>query len=263
MPEEKKTPDPKTPDPRALRALAHPLRWQLIDLIGSEGTATATRCAEVLGESVASCSYHLGILAKYGYVEESPDRTGREKPWRLISAEQDPWPKGLDTEGELAAEAATEAFLDYELERTKQRLRRKSLEPEEWWPKLAGETTWLTEEEYAAVWGELYGVLERYRRDWGARDLSKRPAGGRTARLFISLGVAPPVPGRGEAERPPRGEQAPPPRDDDAPPKGDLRWPPGSARSATPSSGGCSPGRHCPASATAPSTSRSGSGPRP
>jgi hypothetical protein len=246
MPEEKQTPDPKTPDPKAkpdpkaLRALAHPLRWKLIDLIGSECTATATRCAEVLGESVASCSYHLGILAKYGYVEESPDRTGREKPWRLVSTEQDLGPKGLDTEGELAAEAATEAFLDYELERTKQRLRRKSLEPEEWWPKLAGETTWLTEEEYAAVWGELYAVLERYRRDWGARDLSQRPPGSRETRLFISQNAAPPLPQ-----------------------KGDLPWPPGSARSATPSSGGCSSARPCPASATAPSTSRSGSGPRP
>jgi hypothetical protein len=43
-------------DPKTLRALAHPLRWRLIDLIDSEATATATRCAEILGESVASCS---------------------------------------------------------------------------------------------------------------------------------------------------------------------------------------------------------------
>lgn len=254
MPEEKKTPDPATPDPRALRALAHPLRWQLIDLIGSEGTATATRCAEVLGESVASCSYHLGILAKYGYVEESPDRTGREKPWRLVSTEQDLGPKGLDIEGELAAEAATEAFLDYEVARTKQSLRRKALEPEQWRPRLAGETTWLTEEEYAAVWGELYAVLERYRRDWGARDLSQRPAGSRETRLFVALTA--PAPRTGQASSAPDERSS-------SPAKEDLPCPPGSARSATPSSGGCSPARHCPASATAPSTSRSGSGPRP
>ena len=77
---------PAAPDPRALRALAHPLRWQLIDLIGSE--ATATRCAEVLGESVASCSYHLGILGKYGYIELVPGQAGKEKPWRLASRQQ-------------------------------------------------------------------------------------------------------------------------------------------------------------------------------
>jgi hypothetical protein len=186
--------DHSAPDPKALRALAHPLRWQLIDLLGSEGTATATRCAEVLGESVASCSYHLGILAKYGYVEEVPGRTGREKPWRLASTRQDLGSGGLDTEGQLAAEAATEAFLDHEFARTKQRLHRKSLEPEQWQPKLVGETTWLTEDEYAAVWRELSAVLERHRRDLSLLDPSERPKGSREARLFIAVSAAPPLP---------------------------------------------------------------------
>src|SRR6476661_3980084 len=50
----------------SLRALAHPLRWRLIDLLDSTGQATATQCAEALGETVASCAYHLSILGKYG-----------------------------------------------------------------------------------------------------------------------------------------------------------------------------------------------------
>jgi hypothetical protein len=192
MPDDPRAPGPDTPDPKKLRALAHPLRWQLIDLVGSEGTATATRCAEVLGESVASCSYHLGILAKYGYIEEVPDRTGREKPWRLTSTEQDLGGTGLDTESQLAAEAATDAFLDHEFARTKQRLRRTSLEPEQWRPKAIGESTWLTEEEYAAVWRELNAVLERYRRDQSLLDPSQRPESSRLARLFVTASVAPP-----------------------------------------------------------------------
>src|SRR5207248_1770299 len=53
-----------------LRALAHPLRWKLFDIVFREGTATATRCAELTGESGASCSYHLNILGKYGYIEQ-------------------------------------------------------------------------------------------------------------------------------------------------------------------------------------------------
>jgi hypothetical protein len=186
------TNDKGTPDPKALRALAHPLRWQLLDLLSSEGTATATRCAEVLGESVASCSYHLGMLAKYGYIEEVPGRTGREKPWRLASTRQDLGSAGLDTEGQLAAEAATEAFLDHEFARTRQRYRRKSLEPEQWRPALLGESVWLTEEEYAAAKGELFAVLERYRRDRDLLDPSQRPVGSREARLFIAVSVAPP-----------------------------------------------------------------------
>jgi Helix-turn-helix domain len=187
------TNDKGTTDPRALRALAHPLRWQLIDLIGSEGTATATRCAEVLGESVASCSYHLGMLAKYGYIEEVPGRTGREKPWRLTSERQDLGSAGLDSEGQLASEAATEAFLDHEFARTRQRYRRTALEPEQWRPALIGESVWLTEEDYAAAKQELFAVLERYRRDRDLLDPSLRPAGSREARLFVAVSVAPPI----------------------------------------------------------------------
>ncbi|MBO0803627.1 MAG: winged helix-turn-helix transcriptional regulator [Nocardiopsaceae bacterium] len=197
-------PDP-APDPKKLRALAHPLRWQLIDLLVSEGTATATRCAEVLGESVASCSYHLGILAKYGYIEEAPGRVGREKPWRLASVEQDLGSRGLDAEGELASEAATEAFLDHEFARTKQRLRHGSLEPEQWQPSLRGETTYLTGEEYAAVSRELHDVLNRYRRD--ILDPSRRPEGSRQVRLFIAASAAPLSP-----EAPSREAPSPAPR---------------------------------------------------
>jgi hypothetical protein len=184
--------DDRTRDPKALRALAHPLRWQLIDLLGSEGTATATRCAEVLGESVASCSYHLGMLAKYGYIEEVPDRAGREKPWRLASTRQDLGPADLDTAGQLAAAAATEAFLDHEFARTRQRYRRKSLEPQQWQPAMLGETVWLTEQEYSAAKEELFAVFERYRRNRDLLDPSQRPAGSREARLFIAASVAPP-----------------------------------------------------------------------
>ncbi|MEP7023868.1 MAG: winged helix-turn-helix domain-containing protein [Actinomycetota bacterium] len=63
--------------PKGACDLAHPLRWQMLDLLGAEGTVTVTRCALVLGESTASCSYHLGILAKYGYITPA-EGEGRE-----------------------------------------------------------------------------------------------------------------------------------------------------------------------------------------
>ena len=185
--------DKRTSDPKALRALAHSLRWQLVDLLGSEGSATATRCAEVLGESVASCFYHLGMLAKYGYIEEVPGRTGREKPWRLTSTQQDLGSDGLDTEGRLAAEAATEAFLEHEFARTRQRNRRRAVEPEQWQPALQGATVWLTEGEYAAAKQELFAVLEKYWRDRDILDPTQRPAGTREVRLFVATSVTPPV----------------------------------------------------------------------
>jgi Helix-turn-helix domain len=184
---------PTAPDPRALRALAHPLRWQLIDLIGSETTATATRCAEVLGESVASCSYHLGILGKYGYIELVPGQAGKEKPWRLASREQNLAPAGLDTEGALAAEAAAEAFLGHEFARMRQRLSRYGLEPEPWRKatRVLGTTTWMTAEELLDISDQLKRLLVTH--EERAADPASRPPGAREVRLFAATSVAPPV----------------------------------------------------------------------
>jgi hypothetical protein len=184
---------PTAGDPRALRALAHPLRWQLIDLIGSETTATATRCAEVLGQSVASCSYHLGILGKYGYIELVPGRAGKEKPWRLASQRQNLDPSGLDSEGALAAEAAAEAFLDHELARVKQRLRSLGLEPEPWRAAslLIGNTTWMTAEELHDITDQLKQLLLTHSEH--AADPASRPPGAREVRLFAVATVAPPI----------------------------------------------------------------------
>src|SRR6516162_1794144 len=73
-------------DPRALRAFTHPVRLALIGLLRTEGPLTATRAAELLGESSGTCSFHLRQLAKYGLVEEAGGGTGREKPWRATTA---------------------------------------------------------------------------------------------------------------------------------------------------------------------------------
>ncbi len=185
------------PDPKALRALTHPLRWRLIDLLGSELTATATRCALVLGESVASCSYHLGILAKYGYIELVPEQAGRERPWRLTSYEQNLFPVGLDTEGTLAAQAATEVFLDHELARLKDRLRRQRLEPGPWREAslMQGVSTWMTAAELREVAVQLMDLLMEVaaRHAERASDPAARPAGAREVRLFAATSVAAPV----------------------------------------------------------------------
>lgn len=71
-------------DPVRIRALAHPVRLELLDFLDSAEKATATECAAAIGESVASCSYHLRMLAKHGYIEQV-DQPGREKPWKVVS----------------------------------------------------------------------------------------------------------------------------------------------------------------------------------
>ena len=90
-------------DPRALRALAHPIRMSLVGLLRVHGPLTATRAGELLGESSASCSFHLRQLAKYGLVEEAGGGKGRERPWQA-TAMFTQWPEVAD-EPEVAAAA--------------------------------------------------------------------------------------------------------------------------------------------------------------
>ncbi len=72
-------------DPRALRALAHPLRMSLLAALRSDGPSTASRLADRLGESSGATSYHLRQLAGFGFVEEvAGEGTGRERWWRAL-----------------------------------------------------------------------------------------------------------------------------------------------------------------------------------
>jgi predicted transcriptional regulator len=70
-------------DPRALRALAHPIRIALLEAVGVSGSLTATEAARIVGGTVPNVAYHLRTLAKYDYVVEADGGTGRERPWKL------------------------------------------------------------------------------------------------------------------------------------------------------------------------------------
>jgi DNA-binding transcriptional ArsR family regulator len=69
-------------DTGALRALAHPLRVKIYDILSQYGPQTASSLAAQLGESSGSTSYHLRALAKHDLIREVESRgTGRERWW--------------------------------------------------------------------------------------------------------------------------------------------------------------------------------------
>ncbi|GAA3903971.1 helix-turn-helix domain-containing protein [Microbacterium invictum] len=69
-------------DTGALKALAHPVRVEIYDILSSFGAQTASSLAARLGESSGVTSYHLRALAKHDLIREVPDRgTGRERWW--------------------------------------------------------------------------------------------------------------------------------------------------------------------------------------
>lgn len=69
-------------DAGALRALAHPLRIEIFDILNQYGPQTASTLAAMTGESSGATSYHLRALAKHDLIREISDRgTGRERWW--------------------------------------------------------------------------------------------------------------------------------------------------------------------------------------
>ncbi len=72
-------------DPVSIRALAHPLRLELLAMVGRAGRLTAAEAARRLGISQGLATHHLRQLAKYGFVEQVHGDDNRERPWRPVS----------------------------------------------------------------------------------------------------------------------------------------------------------------------------------
>ena len=155
--------------------------------------ATATQCAEEVGESAANCSYHLNTLAKYGYIEHAEGGQGREKPWRMTDREQSWGDVGLDAEGTLAAQAATAALLDYELNLIRERFLTTHVEPDEWREVVGinNPSVYLTAAEATEVRQQIKKIVDQFkhRRD----DPAARPTGARFVNVFVSTTVAPSI----------------------------------------------------------------------
>ncbi|MER6100469.1 helix-turn-helix domain-containing protein [Streptomyces sp. NPDC001728] len=166
-------------DPRALRAYAHPLRMSLVGLLRTSGPFTATRAAELTGESVASCSYHLRILAKYGLVEEAPGGKGREKPWRA-TARYTEWPEySEDAAVTEAADALGAAIVERYFERVTRAMEGRHRLPRKWREaeQFGDRVLHLTPEELAGIGERIDDLFRPY--ETRAADPSLRPEGSR------------------------------------------------------------------------------------
>lgn len=68
----------------ALRALAHPLRVQIMNELSDFGPLTASGLASRLGESSGATSYHLRQLAKHDIIREVEGKgSARERWWEM------------------------------------------------------------------------------------------------------------------------------------------------------------------------------------
>jgi DNA-binding transcriptional ArsR family regulator len=152
-------------DAQVLRAMAHPLRLRLIGALRKDGPATASQLARRLGESSGATSYHLRILAKYGFVEDAADRNrGRERWWRA-SDEGVEWSTDTDDLGLVEADRTLGRQLVAEYGRWLQRWYDETPTWDRSWRAAAmGTDQWfeLTPGELRELSDEVLAVLERY-----------------------------------------------------------------------------------------------------
>ncbi|ARH95165.1 transcriptional regulator [Streptomyces sp. MOE7] len=171
-------PDPARPDPsaappvrrmdaRSLRALAHPLRMRILDLLVLDGPDTATGLARRLGENTGTVSWHLRHLADHGFIEEDTERgTRRERWWRAVRAA-----RRLDTNDfrhDPDIRGALSVYLHETVQRDFEQVTTYLAEDwDEEWRDAGTLARWqdlrLTPDQLAALNAELEAVIVRHR----------------------------------------------------------------------------------------------------
>jgi predicted transcriptional regulator len=122
------------PATAALRALAHPLRLDLLDLLRVHETLTAAECARLLETATKVCSYHLGVLAGQGLVvrADEPSADGRERPWRRAADEFDTTASPGSDQDQQARTAVRQVTAQRDLDLFTVFLEREPGEPAAW-----------------------------------------------------------------------------------------------------------------------------------
>jgi hypothetical protein len=167
-----------------MRALAHPLRLTLFELVMREGTLTSTAASELTGESTGSCSFHLRQLAKYGFIEEAPGGKGRERPWRVAGISLDWSNVQEDAVTAAAAAALSELMLERRLRDLFAYLRSRANESAEWREAALsmGNLLYLRPDELRRLNQRIIELIVPYGER--TRDPSKRPTEARAVQLF-------------------------------------------------------------------------------
>jgi DNA-binding transcriptional ArsR family regulator len=178
--------DVELTDPKAMRALAHPVRLAILDRLRRHGPSTATQLAPDVGATPSVTSWHLRHLAGFGLVrdaEPGPDR--RERRWQAVGRGfrfEVPDAPGNE-EGRSAARALSrQMFLQY-AELPARWL--DDVEPglEAPWRRQAG----LANTRVVVSAGELAAIedaIEQVLAPYVTRDPRQRPSGSRSVRLL-------------------------------------------------------------------------------
>lgn len=181
-------------DPRAMRALTHPVRLALLEALEREGQLTATEAGEQIGEPPNTCSFHFRQLAKYGFVEESGPARGRSRPWRLVTTRMHFTDLHADAGTTIAARQLDALLRERYLARLAAFYAARPALPREWQEVTGGSqaTLHLTPAELRQVDQEFMAILDRYAPRGASPAL--RPQGSRPVEVLM-FGYLLPGPG--------------------------------------------------------------------
>jgi DNA-binding transcriptional ArsR family regulator len=172
-----------------LRAVAHPLRRRLLDVLHVDGPSTASTLAEATDQAVGNVSHHLKVLHQAGFIEEVPElaKDRRERWWR--SARRNwAWSQSHVDEGPAGAEVArstTALEIQRQFDKALAWLDAPADVRARWADADFVSSSWLklTPEELAEFGEELFALVRR----WSDRD---RPDGpGRESVFFFAHAV--------------------------------------------------------------------------
>lgn len=169
-------------DPAALRALAHPVRLALLELLLLDGPKTATQAAAVVGGSPSNASWHLRKLAEHGFVREAASSSGRNRPWRAVS-EGLTWGEDAEPKASAAGEGLADMLLERELQRYRAARAAQAEETPQWRDatSLSQSHLWLTAAEAKELADQMVELfLSKAER---LKDPSTRPEGARLVAL--------------------------------------------------------------------------------
>lgn len=151
-------------DPRAMRALSHPVRLAILSHLQRHGPATATQLSPHVGATPSVTSWHLRHLASFGLITgaDSPDR--RQRYWQATS-------RGFrfempdDSEGRAAGHELRAAMHAQNMHQIQAWAEQKASRLDESWDRVAGASNTrveVTADEAARIIDAIEALLVPY-----------------------------------------------------------------------------------------------------
>lgn len=173
-------------DAGAIKAMAHPLRLRLLELLGTGGPATATELARRVGESPANCSWHLRQLAAHGFITETGQGKGRQRYWEFVPGGATFSDTSEDGELDVAAQAGSEAMFEYTVAELRKWQVDRRRESKQWRDASFSSQSiaWLTADELKQLSDDIVALITAHIDRLS--DPAKRPEGSRPIRFYAT-----------------------------------------------------------------------------